>query len=56
MTTPSADDSWPSLCGELPDHATEMLAAHGGTPGTGVPAPAEDRGVPDDQKYGGGGL
>ena len=45
-----------SISAGLPSHQEELMGDHQGTPGTGVPAPAEDHGVPDDAKYGSGGL
>jgi hypothetical protein len=42
--------------GNLPEHQAEVMAAHRGTAGTGVPAPPPDRGEPDDQKYNCGGM
>ena len=60
VTTPgqAPDDEWAELRGALPDHATEVMSAHQGAPAVsvqnathGAPAPAEDRGVPDAQKY-----
>ena len=54
MTTPAADGGWEELCGALPDHATEVMTAHGGQPSPavqsathGVGLPAEDRGYDD---------
>ena len=36
-------------------HEAEVMAAHEGTAGTGVPAPAPDHGMSDEAKYGGPG-
>jgi hypothetical protein len=55
MTTPS----WAELCGDLPSHQDEVMAAsHPGAPSIseqdrthGAGMPAEDRGVPDEEKY-----
>ena len=55
--------SWEDLAAGLPVHQDEVMAAHQGAPTVtvqdqthGAPAPAEDRGVPDGQKYGPGGI
>jgi hypothetical protein len=50
MTTPATfDDIDP---GQL-RHEDEVMAAHQGTPGTGLPAPEPDHGMSDEAKYGG---
>jgi hypothetical protein len=55
--------AWDELAGSLPTHQAEVMAAHQGAPSVavqdathGVPAPAEDRGTDDGQKYGPGGI
>ena len=53
MTTPDPD-GFDDLCGDLPGHQNEVMTAHEGTPGTGVPAPEPDHGMSDKAKYGGG--
>lgn len=59
MTTPDPD-SFAGLCGSLPGHHTEVMTAHEGRPTVaeqdrthGAGLPAEDRGMSDQQKYGG---
>ena len=52
MTTPDPV-TFDDLCGGLPAHEDEVMAAHQGTAGTGTPAPAEDRGMSEQRKYGG---
>jgi hypothetical protein len=54
----STPEAWAELRGGLPDHATEVMAAHQGAPSIGeqdrthgAPLPAEDRGADDDAKY-----
>jgi hypothetical protein len=54
MTAPS----WEALCGDLPDHAAEVMASHPGQPTLaeqdrthGAGMPAADHGVPDGEKY-----
>jgi hypothetical protein len=32
VTTPLTSAAWAQLCGRLPDHQTEVMAAHGGQP------------------------
>lgn len=61
MTTPDPD-GFADLCGDLPDHHSEVMAAHGGQPSPevqdrthGAGRPAEDRGLTDQGKYGGHG-
>lgn len=41
-----------ALTPDLPSHQDEVMAAHQGTQGTGVPAPAADNGTTDQAKYG----
>jgi hypothetical protein len=36
---------------DLPSHQAEVMAAHQGTPGTGLPAPEPDHGTSDQEKY-----
>jgi hypothetical protein len=54
MTTPS----WAELCGDLPDHAAEVMSSHPGQPTAaeqdrthGAGMPAVDLGTPDNEKY-----
>jgi hypothetical protein len=54
MTAPS----WAELCGDLPDHAAEVMASHPGQPSIaeqdrthGAGMPAEDHGTDDRAKY-----
>jgi hypothetical protein len=44
-------DAFEAISPGLPAHQDELMASHEGTPGTGVPAPEPDHGVPDDVKY-----
>ncbi len=59
MTMPDPAD-FADLCGDLPDHAGEVLASHSGQPTIaeqdrthGAGLPAADHGASDQQKYGG---
>jgi hypothetical protein len=56
VTTPDDTQAdWSEMCGSLPSHQDEIVTAHQGTPGTGIPAPAVDHGPPvDSTKYSGG--
>jgi len=57
-TAASTADTWESLRAGLPDHAGEIMTAHGGQPGSvvqdrthGAPCPAPDYGADDHAKY-----
>jgi hypothetical protein len=54
----STDQEWADLCGSLPEHSAEVMAAHQGAPSVAVQSvthgagmPAEDRGQSDTAKY-----
>jgi hypothetical protein len=52
------DQAWEALCGDLPDHAAEVMSSHPGQPTVeeqdrthGAGAPAPDHGTGDQAKY-----
>jgi hypothetical protein len=49
VTTPDA--AFDAIDPGVPRHRDEVMAAHEGTPGTGVPAPEPDHGTDDRTKY-----
>ena len=57
MTTPADPQSFSDICGDLPDHASEVMTAHQCVPGPAQQAykkPPVDNGPPTGpDKYGG---
>jgi hypothetical protein len=60
VTTPTDPATFADICGDLPDHATEVMTSHEGRPTAAAQAPklpGVDRGEPTGPaKYQGAGL